>query len=391
MKMKLLTKTKIYSKIFLFFILAFIFVFSFTNTKAVEEKGCKNGKTTCIQDCGWSISGQCVVTKKEIEDDGKKITRIMEIPMGDYEIQEGRVTDKYTDNEGKTHYRTGTANTDEKITHINNWETESEYENIISGSDTIDDSIYTGKKTKTTTFFGYTLLQPLPTSGKDLDKNVTLSEYMAWLYRFALVLAGFLAVMMIVIGGVTYIASGANEGLKTKAKGYINGALQGLLLAIAAYLLLYTINPSLVTTTPDSVFKEFPITGAGGSEDVEKTGSKNDGGIDIFFPGNEGSSGTVKDFVQDTYQKQDGGYSYSVKRTKETIEYEDGLVRYRTLERYTDNNKDNHYVVTIKDEQGSDIFSGESVEYFDNDGNYEEIKFFKNGKEIEQSKFILYE
>ena len=108
---------------------------------------------------------------------------------------------------------------------------------------------------------------------KDLEKNVTLSEYMAWLYRFALVLAGFLAVMMIVIGGVTYIASGANEGLKTKAKGYINGALQGLLLAIVAYLLLYTINPSLVTTTPDSVFKELPITGAGGSDNVEKTGS----------------------------------------------------------------------------------------------------------------------
>ena len=40
-------------------------------------------------------------------------------------------------------------------------------------------------------------------------------------------LAGFLTVMMIVIGGVTYIASGANEGLKLKLKGYINGALQG--------------------------------------------------------------------------------------------------------------------------------------------------------------------
>ena len=143
---------------------------------------------------------------------------------------------------------------------------------------------------KTTTFFGYTLLQPLPTSGKDLDKNVTLSEYMAWLYRFALVLAGFLAVMMIVIGGVTYIASGANEGLKTKAKGYINGALQGLLLAIAAYLLLYTINPSLVTTTPDSVFKELPITGAGGSENVEKTGSNGNTGTNNGGSDNEGQS-----------------------------------------------------------------------------------------------------
>ena len=196
--------------------------------------------------------------------------------MGDYEIQEGRVTDKYTDSEGKIYYRTGTANTDEKITNINNWKTEGEYEKSISGLGTTDDSIYKTSgiaPPKTTTFFGYTLLQPLPTSGEDLDKDVTLSEYMAWLYRFALVLAGFLAVMMIVIGGVTYIASGANEGLKTKAKGYINGALQGLLLAIAAYLLLYTINPSLVTTTPDSVFKELPITGAGGSDNVEKTGS----------------------------------------------------------------------------------------------------------------------
>ena len=48
--------------------------------------------------------------------------------------------------------------------------------------------------------FTYTLLQPLPQEGEDLKENVTLKEYLTWAFRFTLALAGFLAVMMIVIG-----------------------------------------------------------------------------------------------------------------------------------------------------------------------------------------------
>ena len=90
----------------------------------------------------------------------------------------------------------------------------------------------------------------------DLKKNVTLKEYLTWAFRFTLALAGFLAVMMIVIGGVEYIISGANESSRSDAKKSINSAICGLVLALVSYLVLYTINPSLVDFENNQFFKE---------------------------------------------------------------------------------------------------------------------------------------
>jgi len=94
--------------------------------------------------------------------------------------------------------------------------------------------------------FIYTLLQPLPKEGDDLSENVTLEEYLTWAFRFALALAGFLAVMMIVIGGVEWIISGASEAMRGEAKKRIENAIWGLVMALVSYLVLYTINPNLV-------------------------------------------------------------------------------------------------------------------------------------------------
>ena len=103
--------------------------------------------------------------------------------------------------------------------------------------------------------FTYTLLQPLPKEGTDLSENVTLEEYLTWAFRFVLALAGFLAVMMIVIGGVEYIISGASEAMRGEAKKRIENAIWGLVMALVSYLVLYTINPSLVNFESNSFFK----------------------------------------------------------------------------------------------------------------------------------------
>mgnify|MGYP001576646648 CR=1 FL=1 len=108
--------------------------------------------------------------------------------------------------------------------------------------------------------FTYTLLQELPKEGKPLKENVTLKEYLTWAFRFALALAGFLAVMMIVIGGVEYIISGANESSRSDAKKRINSAISGLVLALVSYLVLYTINPSLVDFENNCFFKDCEET-----------------------------------------------------------------------------------------------------------------------------------
>lgn len=90
--------------------------------------------------------------------------------------------------------------------------------------------------------FALEFLEPLPGLSSE---NVSLSSYLGWLFPFILTVVAVLAVIMIVIGGLE-LAGGGSEGLKTGGKNKIEGAIYGLLLAVSAYLILYTINPDLV-------------------------------------------------------------------------------------------------------------------------------------------------
>src|SRR3989344_2396705 len=92
----------------------------------------------------------------------------------------------------------------------------------------------------------YTLLQPLPGMEQTMPVGTILPAYLSVLFKFMLVLAGALAVLMIVFGGIMYITSGGNASSIEKAKSRIWSAIGGLVLAVAAYLILYTINPNLV-------------------------------------------------------------------------------------------------------------------------------------------------
>jgi len=135
--------------------------------------------------------------------------------------------------------------------------------------------------------YTYTLLEPLPKKdGGELKGDVKLDEYMAWMYKFALALAGFLAVMMITIGGVEYIASGANEKYKSEATGRITNALWGLVLAFAAYLILYTINPDLVTFENNKFMNPDKTTETTTDSDTNNTGEFK-GGAGGRFRGGE--------------------------------------------------------------------------------------------------------
>lgn len=88
----------------------------------------------------------------------------------------------------------------------------------------------------------YVLLQPLPGVGQQVS---SFPQYVAGLIPFILSLAAVLAVVMIVIGGIQYAISEAIDQ-KADARDRITQAIFGLLLALLAYLILYTINPQLV-------------------------------------------------------------------------------------------------------------------------------------------------
>ncbi len=73
-----------------------------------------------------------------------------------------------------------------------------------------------------------------------------LSEYIAQMYKYSVMLAGVGAVLIIIVGGFQFTISGGAADKKEAAKKRIGGAIIGLLIAAGSYTVLYTINPNLV-------------------------------------------------------------------------------------------------------------------------------------------------
>jgi hypothetical protein len=95
---------------------------------------------------------------------------------------------------------------------------------------------------------GYCLLAPLPGIGTNtgyLDVTTGMGNYINMIIRLVLGLIGVLAVFMIIVGGIEYMST-VSLGEKEGAKSRITSALFGLLLALASYIILNTINPNLV-------------------------------------------------------------------------------------------------------------------------------------------------
>jgi hypothetical protein len=97
----------------------------------------------------------------------------------------------------------------------------------------------------------YQLLAPIPLTGansaptQSFDVTTLATTYLPGMIKLVIGLAGGLAVVMIVVGGLRYITSATGMG-KSDGKDMIFNAIIGLLLAISAYTILYTINPNLV-------------------------------------------------------------------------------------------------------------------------------------------------
>lgn len=91
-------------------------------------------------------------------------------------------------------------------------------------------------------------LEPLPPIG-NTQPATDLSGYLQWVFALGISIAGIAAVVSIVIAGIQYITAYGNASAIGSAKERIRQALYGLLLAICAWLILYTINPDLIKGT----------------------------------------------------------------------------------------------------------------------------------------------
>lgn len=100
----------------------------------------------------------------------------------------------------------------------------------------------------------YTLLQPIPLDKSGCTGNETGDQvcettpgpYIEGIFTLIIAIAGGLAVIMLIYGGIKYMSTDAIGG-KSEAKDTIQNALWGLLLVISAWLILSTINEKLVT------------------------------------------------------------------------------------------------------------------------------------------------
>lgn len=93
----------------------------------------------------------------------------------------------------------------------------------------------------------YQLLAPIPLTnpGGPADTKATTATFIPGLFKLAIALSTGLAVIMLIYAGIMYMSTDAFTG-KEEAKGIIENALWGLLLAMSAWLILNTINPQLV-------------------------------------------------------------------------------------------------------------------------------------------------
>ncbi|MFO0718597.1 MAG: hypothetical protein U0522_01025 [Candidatus Paceibacterota bacterium] len=91
----------------------------------------------------------------------------------------------------------------------------------------------------------YVPLSPLPDGSGGVMNNTNITTYLIGIFKLLIGVAGALAVVMIVVGGIQYMSTDAIYG-KKDGKEKINRALGGLLLALTSWLILNTINPKLL-------------------------------------------------------------------------------------------------------------------------------------------------
>jgi len=95
----------------------------------------------------------------------------------------------------------------------------------------------------------YTPLAPLPgTYTGDVGSETTnLSLYLSGAIKLIIALGAGLSILVAIIGGTQYVAAGISPDAKSGAKERILNAFIGLALVLTSYLILKSINPSLVS------------------------------------------------------------------------------------------------------------------------------------------------
>ncbi len=83
---------------------------------------------------------------------------------------------------------------------------------------------------------------------------LSLAEYIAYIYRYSMIVAGALCVLLFIVAGIEWTMSGGDGSRIDEAKGRISNAITGLILMATSYVVLYTVDPNLTTLKPPEVY-----------------------------------------------------------------------------------------------------------------------------------------
>lgn len=125
-----------------------------------------------------------------------------------------------------------------------------------------------------------------PIAGGNCPSAATPAGYVAQLYQFGLMIAGFVAFGSIVYGALKKVLAAGNIAGQQDANEQITSAIWGLVLLLGAYLILHTINPSLVSLSNPSI-SVLDIT------DLTSNSTAPTGNNQSVFTGGTGGNQTV--------------------------------------------------------------------------------------------------
>lgn len=158
----------------------------------------------------------------------------------------------------------GVVDSDSKITitTIRRGEATSDKNFVITSRDGEPGSQPPATPATPATETNYKLLAPLPgLINFESDPGINpcpFGKYMNIMIKLIIGIASVLAVIMIMKGGFEYMTSSLPSG-KESGRGTITQAILGLLIALGAYLLLYTINPNLLNFCLDQQLPNVEI------------------------------------------------------------------------------------------------------------------------------------
>ncbi len=109
-------------------------------------------------------------------------------------------------------------------------------------------------------------------NGETVHYVKNLSCYIAGVYRYFASIAGIMATIMMMYGGLKYVVSFGSADKMAQAKDTIVSALIGLVLVLSSFLILFVINPNLTTLEPPSGLRTIETISDQWCEDLERNG-----------------------------------------------------------------------------------------------------------------------